>query len=394
MVGKLFRICILSVRITQEIEMDFKDCRERFRKFGAYSGWESIQGAKLMGDIPEQYWDVFADRCECGSENIIAPNLKREMCCDPRCCIKEAYKLAEMFSRFGVLGLGYANCNTVYTSLKKYDKALKDDGNEGLFQYHTYTEVLMVPWEKYPVGIKELSIGWDFFAACHSVRNTPKTFAQLVGSLGLSSLGTNAEKIFDGINSFSELKDEIQKEGSIQRFCAIRGVHSPEIILDIANSLEDIAVAEFACSASLKKSGLNKMSVCITGRVVCNGQSMTKEQFIRNCNNLCIDSNGVPMLEIKNVSGAGTVPFVLYTTPSGTEKYNTGRSRGKTYDEYGEHAVLMTVSEFYNWLKGAMDEWNIQKDFKQTGWNQILSSELKKMTMPEKQETSKQMQIF
>lgn len=358
----------------------FSECRKKFSKYNAYSGWITVEDAKLRGDIPPEYHAVFADKCECGSDNIIAPNLKREMCCDPKCPIKESYKLSEMFSRFGKLGLGYASCARIYNTLRNYDQKLKNAGEQGLFMYNAYTEVLMIPWEKYPSSIKDLAIGWDFFAACLEIRQHRMTFAQLVGSLGLTSLGSNSEKLFDGIDSFVQLSNSIKECGGVIPFCVRRGVGSPEIIFNIANALEDIAVAEFACRGALRRAGINKMSICITGSVKCNGISVTKANFINACNEVCIDSDGVPMLEIKNTSAVASVPFILYTNASSSAKYDTGKSRGKITDEFGTHEVLITTSQFYNWLKGAISEWNNRKNLPGADWIQILSETLMTVT--------------
>lgn len=356
--------------------MRFEEFREKCAKYYAYSNWMTVADAKLVGMIPEQYADAFDDLCECGSDNIVAPNLRREMCCNPRCRIKEGHKLAEMFSRFGELGLGYMTCSHIYNVMKDLDAKLKTDGKEGLFIYNTFTEVLMVPWEKYPMSVQNTASGLRFFEACMRIRNHRMTFGQLVGYLGLTNLGSNAEKIFEGINSYKEWRDIVLSCGGIINFCTRRGISSPEVVYNIASSIEDIAVAEFACSQSLRKTGQYKMSVCITGSVVCNGIRMTKAKFIDACNELCVAEDGTALLEVKSVSGPVTVPFVIYTTPSGSSKYNVGQSRGWVTDDLGKHEVLITASDFYNWLKEAMNEWNRKMDL---DWLTILSTVLQRM---------------
>ena len=362
--------------------MQFEEIKMKFRKYGAYVGWDTIANLKQDGEIPVKFHEVFDDFCECGSENIMAPNLRREMCCDPRCPIKEAHKLAEMFSRFGIKGLGYNNCRKIYSALRTYDKLLKEAGKEGLFQFNTYVEVLLIPFDKYPTSISDTVVANDFFRACLTIRQQNITFPQLISCLGLTGLGSNAETLFDGIDSFAQLNEAVKSAGDVISFCLQRGVHSNEIMYNVASALEDIAVAEYACFQSLRKSGLNKLSVCITGSVVCNGIRMTKTKFIEECNKVCTDKNGVPLMEFKNSSGPATVPFVLYTTASGSTKYNTGKSRGWIHDEFGRHSVLMTCSEFYNSLKGAIDEWNQQDKSKEVNWIQILSKHIQTMNLP------------
>lgn len=366
--------------------MEFSEVRSQFSKFSAYAGWITVEDAKLFGDIPAAYADIFDNRCVCGSENIIAPNLRREMCCNPRCYVKEAYKLAKMFSDFGVLGVGYSTCESVYGTLKKYDQLKKDEGETGLFKYHTYTEVLMIPWEKYPESVKGSAGAWDFFAGCLAVRKANVTFAQLIASLGLTGIGSNADKIFNGIDTFPQFKSAVEDAGGLISFCTGKGIHSPEVIYNIAVSIEDIAVASYACQGSIRRAGLYKLPVCITGGAQIHDKSVVKDVFIRKCNELCIDSAGVPLMEIVNKSGPATVPFVLYKDHSGSGKYNTGKKRGIVHDEFGAHRVLMSTMEFYDWLEGAMEEWNKQKDTAGADWVQILSAQMKKISQPTSQQ--------
>lgn len=63
--------------------MLFSEFKEKYGKYQAYAGWVTIADAKDLDMIPEAYHNVFKNECECGSENIIAPNMKRLMCCDP-----------------------------------------------------------------------------------------------------------------------------------------------------------------------------------------------------------------------------------------------------------------------------------------------------------------------
>lgn len=360
--------------------MTFEEFKQRRQGYKFAGNWLSVEQAKDLNLIPEAFHDIFKNTCECGSDFIITPNLKTEMCCDPRCFIKVGYKLAEMFTRSGVDGLGYSSCSSVYKKLLDYDKILKERGEEGLFRFHAYTEVLLVPWDKYPMTLKGSVVGTKFYAACVQVRTQSVTFPQLVSKLGLASIGSNANKIFDGINSFTEWKNAVAEAGGIAQFCVTKGVRSPDVILNVVDSIEDIALADYACSAALRSSGLLQLKVCITGAVRVNGVSYTKAKFIDACNDLCVDANGVRLLELANTSGAATPPFVLYSAQSGSAKYNTGASRGSITDEFGTHSVLMTTTDFYNWLNSAISTWNenIREEHPEE-WIQVLSEELQTM---------------
>lgn len=372
--------------------MLFSEFKEKYGKYQAYAGWITIEDAKECGMIPEAYNSVFENVCECGSENIIAPNLKRMTCCDPDCYIKVGYKLAEMFSRAGFIGLGYATCSNVYKSLRNYDESRKKAGLDGLFKTNSYTEVLLVPWESYPPDVASTSAGFNFNQACHLVCNTVKTFSQLVGSLGLTGLGSNTDKIFDGINSLDEWIEKVNEAGGLTKFCVRRGVTSYDIIFNIACGAEAIGVASIACNGVIRRKGLIPLDVCITGRVVVDGEKMTKDSFIQMCNKLCIDKNGVQLLEIKNTSGPATAPFVLYTTQSGSAKFNAGKRRGIAFDEFGRHPVLITVSEFYHWLKEGVESWNQIEAESGTSFLTLMTNLSEKMWNPSTMQSQQQMQ--
>ena len=365
--------------------MRYEEFKKLYGKFNAYSDWCSVKDAKELGLIPAPWHDVFKDECECGSENIIAPDLKRWMCCDPHCHIKESYKIAEMFSRAGILGLGYAKCNDVYNALIQEDKNLKAAGKPGLFKFNVYTEVLLIPPDKYPLHVQATSAGYDFSRACYTIISKQMTFPQMVQLLGLAGLGSKADKLLEGVNSFTELKDTVNRAGGILPFCAQRGTSSCEMAFNLATAIEEIAVADFACKGSRRQVGMLHLSVCMTGRVAVHGERMTKERFIEACNDLCTDDNGARLLELKNTSGPVTVPFVLYTNASSDHKFNVGASRGVETDDFGKHSVLMTETDFYDWLKGAMQIWNKNlREGTPQEWKKVLRMTLQKDFLTQK----------
>lgn len=339
--------------------MKYSEFLNKCMPFHAYSGWVSVQTAKETGLIPEKYWEFFSDTCECGSDNVISGSLKQEMCCDPKCRIKAAYGLAEMFSRFQIKGLGPATCEKIYSLLKEEDRRLKAIGEAGLFSFNTYVETLIVPWDKYPMSIKTMAKGVEFFSACQQIQQKTLTFPQLIGALGLSSFGSNSEKIFNGINSYKELKEEIVKSGSLQNFCVNRGINSMQMIYNLGQSLEDIIIADFIFGDSLRGTGLTELPICITGSISVNGKKYTKSSFVEECNRLCCDAEGVQLFEVKLSTAKMSVPFILFTTPAPAhDKYSTGLRRGVIKDQFGEHEVLMKAENFYTWLKGVMSQWN------------------------------------
>lgn len=338
--------------------MTFNELKEKYDKYDAFFGWTTVAKAKYVGYIPEKFAEYFDDKCTCGSENIITSSLTQEMCCDPNCSVKIGYRLSKLFSSFSVKGVGPATCATVYRALTELDRQKKANGEKGLLSTNSYIEILAIPWDEYPMSCKTVA-GSAFFVACCEVRERVITFPDLIGKLGLTSLGSSSSNLFSGINSFDELREEILRRGGVKQFCLSRGVKAPMIMFNVAMSLEDIGVASIVFH-KIRRSGLQRIDVCMTGRVILNGTSLTKAAFIDKCNALCTDENGVQIYEIRNTSAVMSVPFILYSVESNSSKFRHGLQRGKITDEFGEHSVLLTADEFYKLLGGKMQKWNTQ----------------------------------
>lgn len=337
--------------------MTFEQFRAEYGVYGAYTSWVTVAGAKEIGYIPEKYFPYFEEKCACGSDNIISSNLKREMCCDPKCVIKMGYQIAEFFHGFGIDGLGPANCLKIYKAFLDLDRQLKAAGREGIFRLGSYVELLLVPWEKYPLSISDTAAAQSFFEACVRTQQCVLTFPELVGKLRAPSIHGKAVSLFEGLNSFNELSSAIKEEGGIQQFCWNRGCYDTAVAYNLKVAMPDIAVADYVFRGSIRDAGLRAITVSITGRVMLNGTGMTKSRFIEQCNSLCCDSNGVQVYEVKLSDAVASNPFVLYSTPSGSAKYNKGLERGRISDEFGEHDVLMTVDAFYEMLGRMMQGW-------------------------------------
>lgn len=337
--------------------MTFKEYRDKYGQYHAYMDWISVKHAKIIDKIPMKYADYFGDTCECGSENIISPELTQEMCCDPGCTIKVGYKLAEMFKRFDVLGLGSISCAEVYKEFRRKDVRLKELGQPGLFMYDSYVEVLRIDWKDYPYVLKTKDLGSKFFCACQQIQNVTVTFPKLISNIGITSIGSKSEQLFTNINSFDELKSEILKCGNIASYCYSRGFYAPVMVFNLANAIPDIAVADFIFHNSMRSVGLTEVTVSMTGSMSLHGKKLTKAEFVTKCNRLCTDTTGIQIYEIRVTSAVSSNPFVLYSVTSSSSKFITGKRRGKTIDEFGDHDVLMLAEDFYNLLERKMLKW-------------------------------------
>lgn len=336
--------------------MDVTTFKENYDLYAAYNSWISIAEAKNLGMIPEKYWDYFPDHCDCGSDNIVSLNLKRCMCCDPRCEIKESYRLAEFLHRSNIAGFGASNCATILKYLKLEDsrRLQNDPSAKPFFEKGTYLEAFNVPYNDYPVQLYGTSVGYNFYQASLKLKSTPITFAKLVSNLGIPSLGSNALNLFRGINSVIQLLEEIQKQGGLRAFCSLRGVYDTEVLHNLYEAMSDIIYANDLFRGAIRLEGVKNIKICITGRVVCDGSSMTKSEFIDYLNKLCINAEGVPLFEWQNTSAMQSVPFIVYSTASNSAKFRAGQARGSITDCFGEHSVLITANDLVTLLKGFM----------------------------------------
>lgn len=347
--------------------MNFYEFRKEHDKYGAYFDWKTISEAKKDGSIPEKYGEFFPDRCVCGSENIITSNLKRCMCCNPRCEIKEACKLSEMMRRFGFKGFGEATCATILRCMRAEDASRKRELERNpnsklkpLFVYGSYVETLAIDYDDYPQRLTELAIGSEFFSACVCLHSMSFTFPQLVSCLGIPALGSNALQLLKGIDSFDAFLRSIEESGGLRFFCAQRGVHSEELMNSLYDSLLDIGVANCILGSTLRHEGIQKVDICITGRTILDGHKYTKNDFIKKLNEAGVDRHGVQLFEFRLCAAVQSAPFIVYSQESSSAKFVTGRQRGSVEDQFGRHDVLIKADDLYDLIKQTTADWSVK----------------------------------
>ena len=97
--------------------MTLKELKE-LDLLNAFYDYCTIEYAKSNGLIPKEYitedpeMGPFPNHCICGSENIVnalasdeGTPFSRVMCCDPKCKIKQGYRLSAMLKSIGTLDL-------------------------------------------------------------------------------------------------------------------------------------------------------------------------------------------------------------------------------------------------------------------------------------------------
>lgn len=302
----------------------------------------TIREAKDRGLIPAIYQDpnnpeggVFPDHCTCGSENVISLNLKRAKCCNPRCPVKMGYALSEMFTRFGIKGVGDAICAKMVKGT--YDK----------LQYKSHVEILMLEPADYPISVRDTVAAYDFYRGTLQMKSRELTFPDLIANLGIEGLGSNSKKLFEGIQSFDQLAEEIKRVGNTKMYCIHHGVADENVMANLYIHLIDIAVAEFIFASCLRRTGMINIPITITGRIYLNGVHYTKEEFVRYCNNIARLENGEQLFEIQFKNKAlESVQFIVADTPSNSAKYRAGLRRNN----------LITGQAFVDYIKEEVEK--------------------------------------
>lgn len=319
--------------------MTFEDFCRDIDEYGAFSDFVTVAEAKKIGLIPSEYVSYFPDYCECGSENIITRDLQQPQCCNPRCLIKQGYSLSEMFNRFQCKGLGPARCTEIVKQLSPQ------------FQYNSYIEILDFSWDMLPLQLKQQAYSYDLLNSISKIKQSVMTFPQMVRNLAIPALGDKAVFLLDGINSFTEMEKKFRSCGGLSSFCLQKGIQDKMFLFWFRQYALDIAIAEKLLQNSLRKSGLLKIEVCITGFLYLHGKRITKEKFLEICNNSSVVNN-VQLFEVVQNKAMMHASHIIADSPSRSAKYLAGLERGEEIDIDGEvRSVLMTSNEFLNFLE-------------------------------------------
>lgn len=386
--------------------MTFAEMVNKYDSFGAYSDFMTIEHANTIGLYPAHFNGTFPEKCSCGSDMIINVSMTKLTCCDPRCRIKQALALSELFSRFNYKGVADAVCTSIYNTLQFIDKEAKNRGEAGLFSTDSYLEVLLLDESKIPYSIKSTAAGEEFLNGIKYMRSQVLTFPEMVSKLGLPEFDTTAYKLFSDFSSIDELLAAIRSENGVNNFCENRGVHALQKKFWLYASLQDIFVASVVFQNNLRRQGLSSLNICITGSLTMNNSRVTKSEFINICNEYgftrCItdilqdalssyaqltaeqmekiskligyninynnedtistkkllenlQANELPSIqlyEVRMTTAKKSVPYIVADTPSNSAKYLEGLRRGEEYDEDGiKHKVLVSSKEMLAIIK-------------------------------------------
>lgn len=389
--------------------MTFSEMRRMYDKFHAFDDYITVESAKSLEIIPRAWHPYFPDKCKCGSENIVTMSLSSIMCTDPRCPCKQALGLAELFSRFGCVGVGEATCQELYGLVHNLNDTEISKGRTPILSSNSYIEIIGIDLDILPISYR-MSAKFDVLIQnISAILQASYTFPDLVSRLGLPEMGSSAFKLFADINSFDELIQAITSEGGISAFCNNRHCYDAMKKFYLNISLEDIGVAVCLFGQTLRKAGKLVEEICITGSCYVSGTRMTKKSFIDLCNrhgfsrpiaelvasvididaiysveivrmlnknyNLGLDeieqsgervldtlkknnSMCVSVIEIQMSSAKMSVPYIVADVPSSSSKYLAGLSRGIERNSDGsERKVLITSDEYLKTIDSRVSNW-------------------------------------
>lgn len=346
--------------------MTFAELQELDDKYFAFSSFLTVKEAKNLELIPKDYWDYFPDNCECGSENIITSSLQQPQCCNPKCYIKQGYALSELLTRFKCKGLGPARCIEIIKELSPK------------FEYDSYVEVLNFEYDDLPFSLAQKAYSLDLIDSIHRIKDEKITFPILMSNLAIPTLGDKALKLFHGINSFSNFVDELKKYGGLPNFCSKRGVRDTMVLFWIKQSIVDMWLADTIMHSNLRMEGIVRLEICITGFLHLDGKRITKDAFVKLCNDMMVNKDGVQLFEIvQNTAKVGAV-HIIADSPSNSAKYLAGLRRGEEIDIDGvKRKVLMSSAEFINYLKELKAKWEQKQQELATNLNMKQTETMK-----------------
>lgn len=319
--------------------MNYEEFKE-WDIFNAYKEYVPVSFAKEIGYIADDIQEFIPDKCKCGSDNIIKPSLQSMMCCNPYCEIKMAESMAEMFSRFGIKQLGVKTCMTF----------VKYGLSSGLFKIPSHVEILNIDQSVLNIATFGAK-GYLLVDAINTIKTTPLTFSDLIKKMALPYFDSKCDEIFKGINSIKDLMGYLKSGKDFKKFFYDRGVYSDAVLESFMKNLNAIISFEASYNRPCLPTSVRQRHICITGRISLNGYTITKADFIRECN-LLLNYNGVQLVTIVLNKAIVSTQYLIADYVSSSSQYCTAKSR----ERMEGRKIIMTAQEYYNMLKEEMNQ--------------------------------------
>jgi len=303
----------------------------------AYYDFVSVDDAKYLKYIPEEFHNIIESKCDCHSDRITNRSGSVITCCNPRCYIKLGHSLYSMLSYFGVKDIGEETCK----------KIMKMGIEQGILTVPSHVELLYKYTEfEYLLGAKYESF-LDVIARIHT---SSMNFHQIVRAVSITGFDTKCVDYFGDIKDSNELMEEFKRYGVVDTM-ANRRVFDLKKCLSLILFMKDIVLFERAFQGKLYAPALKTVKICITGPVSPEGVYMNRREFIRYCNELS-SFEGFKVFEITE-GGPATSPYVIADSPSSSAKYS--RALEREQDNPGLK-VIYTSTEFVNLIRDEVNK--------------------------------------
>ena len=294
----------------------------------------SINEAKKLNIIPEDYKDVLKDKCPfCGSDIVTTKTLSKQFCVNPYCDMKVVGRAVKLLNNFGIKGIGRVYVETYFRN------------NE-----NTFSHLDIIRGKKFNYyKTARFADSNKLMENIYMIRTTPITFPDVVSRLALPDLGSRANLVFGRWNSYQKFKNDLKEHNlTIKEY--LEGLDGFDKVLaeKVERTLtlfekELLVIPEVFL---LRPVGEFKVKVCLTGDM--DFHCMTKQMFIIYLNTL-----GEGVLEVIPTNARKSCDFIVskmantYEEGSTTEivdytsKHNLGRERNKAENR----KVLITPEE-------------------------------------------------
>jgi hypothetical protein len=319
--------------------MEYSELHEKDKGIGAFSEFVGMEQAKKYNLVPEDYQDVFPDRCECGSEMIVKTNLRRVMCADPRCRIKLAYNFRHMLQQFNCKHVGEQSC----LDIMRYSYAK--------LKLKSHLELLSFTDADLPPYMGGMAM-YHFFQAVTKMKATRMSFGVMISNLGIPGFDSTALKIFSKVENLNDFLTKAQAEGGIANFLSNRGVEDRMRVFNLVEYLPDIAMAETQIFGKPLAVGKIEVSIVITGNISLYGRAITKSAYVGLCNKVGELSPSVRLFDVRRNSAVQSTAYLIAEGPSSNSKYLEVSAR----EASERRKLIYTPLEFIDHLKSIVTE--------------------------------------
>lgn len=321
--------------------MTLEELRER-DYWGAFDEWISVKEAKATGNIPEDYHYLLRDYCECGSERMIKKNNKSWTCVDPKCPIKMAKSMVEIFNRFGIKEIGYKSC------LKIINKFFNNDDYDHNSIFGIFENAELKEWE-FGESLKD-----KYETALIRIRSERLTLTELISLIALPEIKGKASMLVGDFKSLQDIITIIGTDG-VNRYYDIIGLHNNSIKFYFNYFLVDMMKAHDFCRQNMITTTSSVLNIVITGNINFNGEPIKKDNYVKMLNDL-LTVEGHRIFTIKNGKALKSAEAFIMEPDTSSSSAMEARQREKIEGK----KLIYTPDEFamiiYGLSQKAKDE--------------------------------------